>query len=437
MSSQLVVAHTRTWGGPATRTAGAAPLRVAGSAVLPRWPLLAALYGLPAYWALGLLPFVYMGLAALMLGLLVVKARWTFLKGTGPYYAFLVWVAVSAVTISGAGQMIGYAWRMGDLVAVGVFLLYYANAPRLTPGDLIWALTYVWVVLIIFGLAAMAFPHVRLQTPTAAILPGAIAGNPLVTELVNPRLAEVQEPWGAAQPYVRPAAPFPYTNSWGTAYVLLTPVAIGAVILARRWRTRWVLLALLVVSLVPAVATSNRGMFLGLATAVVYATVRFMLQGRVLPMVVLGLGSLIAALALIWSGAVAEILGRQQYSNSTGTRSTVYETTFRKTMESPLVGWGSPQEVPGVEVALGTQGYVWTLMFSYGFVGLGLFLLFLWGTVLRTRRVVTVPEVLLHGVLVSTCVMVLFYGLGSTQLLIVALVSAVLLDRRSLTGTRG
>lgn len=397
---------------------------------LPRWPLLAALYGLPFYWAMGLLPFIYMGLAAVMIGLLVTKARLSYLRGTGAYYGFLLWVGVSAISISGAGQMIGYVWRMGDLVAVGVFVLYYANSTRLSPRDLVWALTYVWVVLILFGLAAMIFPHVRLSTPAGLLLPQAIMGNPLVTELVNPRLAEVQEPWGAESPYIRPAAPFPYTNSWGTAYVLLTPIAMSAMLMAKRWAARLALLTLLGISLLPAVATSNRGMFLGLAVVVAYASLRFLLLGKVVAILVVGLGSVMAAVGLIMTGAVAEVLGRQEYSDSTGTRSSVYRATIQKTLESPLVGWGSPQEVVGVEVALGTQGYVWTLMFSFGFVGLGLFLAFLWGATLRTRKVTTTPEVLVHSVLVATCVMIMFYGLGSTQLLIVGLVCAMLLDRR-------
>lgn len=316
-------------------------------------------------------------------------------------------------------------------MAVGVFLLYYANA-SLHPRAIVTALVYLWIVVVVLGLAAMVYPDLRLTTPTAKILPGAIANNPLVHELVNPRLAEVQEPWGVKEPYVRPAAPFPYTNSWGTAYVLLTPVVLAAAALSRRRAVRVLLVLVLGVSVLPAVATSNRGMFIGLAVLIVYAGVRLLLQGRVLPVLTIIGVSGVAAAVLVWSGAVSQILGRQEHSDSTGSRAEVYRTTLRETLSSPLVGWGSPQQVEGVEVALGTQGFVWTLMYSYGFVGLALFLTFLWGAVIRTRYVVGVAEIFLHSAAVACCVIIFFYGLGTTQLLVVALVCAVLLDGRGL-----
>ena len=400
---------------------------------LPRWPLLTGLYGLPLFWVSGLLPFSYMALAGVMVLLLLVRGRVTFLPGTGPYFAFLLWVAIAVGSIGGVGQLIGYTWRMGDLVAVGIFVLYYANAERLTPGDVMAGLAFMWVVVVALGLAAMVFPEFRLTTPAARLLPGAITGNPLVHELLNPRLAEVQEPWGAAEPYVRPAAPFPYTNSWGTAYVLLTPVVLVRILLTRRRALRVFLVLALLVSALPALATSNRGMFIGLMVVVGYAALRLFLQGRILPLLLVALGSGAVGALLVWSGAVAQILGRQEHSDSTGTRADVYRTTFEETMNSPLVGWGARARWR-VEVALGTQGFVWTLMYSYGFVGLALFLVFIGGVVVRTWKVHDMAEIFLHGVVVASCVTILFYGLGTTQLLILVLICAVLLDRRPTGG---
>lgn len=405
---------------------------------LPRWPLLAALYGLPVFWVLGALPFAYLGLATIMLAFLIARGGVRHLTGLGFYFAFLAWVTISGLNISGLGQAVGYLWRIGDLIAVGIAMLYYANAERISSHDLMRALTYTWVVIVGFGLLAGVFPEVRITTPFSYLLPEVIAGNPLVNELLNPRLAEVQQPWGVTEPYNRPAAPFPYTNSWGTAYVLLTPVALAFLLVTPRRIVKVGLALVLAASLVPAVATSNRGMFLGLGVIVVYTTIRLTLQGRVLPGVLLTLGSAGVLAVLQWSGAIADILGRQEYSDSTGTRSSVYSATFERTLESPLVGWGSPREEPGVEVALGTQGYIWTLMFSFGFIGLALFLLFLWGAVLRTARVATVSDVLIHAVLVATGVMILFYGLGSTQLFVVAMICVMRLrETADRLGRRG
>lgn len=389
--------------------------------------MLTLLYGLPIFWVLGALPFVYMGLAAVMLALLAMKGRLRHLPGLGLYFAFFVWAVIAGLNVAGVGQAIGYLWRVGDLFAIGIAMVYYANADQLRRSDLMLALTYTWAVIVGFGVLAGAFPNLRITTLTSVVLPDVIAGNPLVTELINPRLAEVQEPWGAAEPYNRPAAPFPYTNSWGTAYVLLTPVALAHLIASPRVVVKLGLSATLMLSIIPAVATSNRGMFIGLAVVAGYTAIRLALQGRIMPVLVTVSGSAVVVAVLYWSGAVTEILGRQQYSDSTGTRSSVYAATFERALQSPLIGWGGPQQEPGYDVALGTQGYVWTLMFSFGFIGLALFLAFLWGAVLRSARVSEVPDILIHAVLVATCVLIFFYGLGTTQLFVVAMICAMLL----------
>ena len=43
----------------------------------------------------------------------------------------------------------------------------------------------------------------------------------------------------------------------------------------------------------------------------------------------------------------------------------------------PIIGYGTPRMEPSIGVSMGTQGYLWTLMFCFGFVGLALFLLFI------------------------------------------------------------
>ena len=85
---------------------------------------------------------------------------------------------------------------------------------------------------------------------------------------------------------------------------------------------------------------------------------------------------------------------------------------------------------PFQEISVGTQGYVWMLMFSYGFVGLALFLAFLWGSTLRTWRSPGDVDLVLHSVLVVASVIIVVYGLDIMQLLTIMLVAAVLLRRR-------
>ena len=133
---------------------------------------------------------------------------------------------------------------------------------------------------------------------------------------------------------------------------------------------------------------------------------------------------------LVASGAVERILGRQEYSDSTGTRSDLYRDTFLATLKAPLLGYGAPVYDETVGIEMGTQGYVWTLMFCYGLVGLGLFMAYLHGTTLATLRARTTTGILVHAVPVAACVFFTFYGLDAVQFILISLSLAVLLRSR-------
>lgn len=399
---------------------------------LPAWPVWLMLAGFPAFWALGAAPFYAPAVAAVMAFLMLGRGGIQVPPGLLPWFAFLVWVMAAAVMVPSAGQAIGWAQRSADLVSVGIAMLYYVNGRESFGREtVIRGFLVIWVAIVVLGLLAIQFPTVRLNTPVGALLPGSLTSNELVTELVFPRLAEVQQPWGAAEPFNRPSAPFPYTNSWGVAFTLLVPVCLYV---ATRTSSRWVRLALVVLlglALWPALETSNRGMLLALSVVLAYVMVRMAFGGRMLTAAAIAAAGGAAAVAILSSGALARILARQEVSDSTGTRTEVYLATFKATLESPLLGWGNPQGDVTIGIALGTQGYMWTLMYSYGFVGLGLFLTFLMGALVRTWRLAAPEDAWLHGVLVGGCVMIPFYGLGVVQLTIVTLTAAVLLRERS------
>lgn len=71
-------------------------------------------------------------------------------------------------------------------------------------------------------------------------------------------------------------------------------------------------------------------------------------------------------------------------------------------------------------------------MFSYGFVGLALFIWFLLGVVVRTWSAPGTVKVLMHSSLIAVCVMVTFYGLHVALLVVLAVVAGVLLRERAL-----
>lgn len=400
---------------------------------LPAWPVLVLLFGFPVSWAAGAAPFTPLLLAGIMAALMLARGGIVLVPGLLPWFAFLLFVAAAAVNLDSPTSVLAYGQRAGALLSVGVFMVYLVNTRAALPRrQVLCGLLGLWVTIIVLGIAAIHFPGFRLTTPVGTLLPDVLTQNRLVYDLVFPRLAEIQQPWGAPEPFNRPAAPFPYANSWGVMFVVLTPVVFAAVCLARHRSVKAVLLLGVAVSLWPALETSNRGMFVGLSAAVAYVLLRLFFQGRMGAAAAGAVGLAIGAAVLIRSGALQAILDRQLYSDSTGGRLNLYRQTWRATLERPLLGHGTPQMEETIGVSLGTQGYLWMLMFSYGLAGLGLFLYFLLGAVCRTWQVTSTAGLWLHSVPVAALAIIPFYGFDVMQLTVVLLVVALLLRQRYL-----
>ncbi len=399
---------------------------------LPAWPVLAMLWGFPVFWLLGATVIAGAGLTVVMLAYLAHHGATRIVPGVPAFLAFVLWVIPCVVMIDSPSRLLGYGYRLTILVIVGTAFIYTIGAgSRLDRRRIVAALTYVWFFTIVGGVLGLLFPEVRLSTPVGLLLPHGIATNDYVRDLFFPPLAEVQHPFGSPVEFVRPSAPFPYANSWGVAIVLLTPVAVACFLQSRSLLLRLAIGVGLAVMIVPATATSNRGMFVGLLLSAVYVIVRLALRNRaapVLTMVVVGAAGLVVLAA---NGLMGQIEARQQYGDSSGTRFTLYQETFERSLRSPLLGYGAPRPSASEPlISAGTQGYVWMLMFSFGFVGLVLFLGFLWGTTLRTRRAPGDIDLVLHSVLVVASVIIAVYGLDIMQMLSIMLVAAVLLRRR-------
>lgn len=142
------------------------------------------------------------------------------------------------------------------------------------------------------------------------------------------------------------------------------------------------------------------------------------------------LGVTALGLVLVKLGAVHQIVVRQSYSSSTDGRASLYAETWHRALESPIFGWGAPRPSLSHGVSVGTQGYLWTLMFSYGFVGLALFAAFLLGAISRSWRVRDDIALILHSSLIGAVAIVAVYGLDVMQWMTIGLVAAVLLRDR-------
>lgn len=401
------------------------------NAPLPAWPLLTLFYGLPVIWAMGLLQFAPTILSIIMIIYMVMRRNVLVHSTLWLWFALMFWGVVCLVSIDNASEFMGWFQRYMNIFNAGIFTLYYFNARERIPNQwLLGGLLSVWITMVVLGHLALIFPEFRLRTPMSFIIPGGLLNNELVRNYVYPAMAEVQMPWGVEVPYNRPSAPFNYANSWGLAYALLTPVVFAFMAGVKSTAVKILLGLALLLSLVPAVATSNRGMFIGLGAACAYVLLRLLLRGD---WRAVGIGAVLilgTVTYLTVSGAVEEILGRQEYSDSTGGRASLYELTFAYTLRSPLVGYGTSQMSESVGVSMGTQGQVWALMFCFGFVGLALFMLYVVSAFVNTWHIASLTGLWIHSVIVSALAVVVFYSFDVIQLTVLVLSASLMVRSR-------
>lgn len=402
----------------------------AASRELPAWPLLALLWGMPAWWAFGLLPFYLLIMSVPMLAYLIQRGRVITVPGTLPWLAFVVWMIPCALMLDSLGRLIGFGMRFTQFAGVAVALVYLLNAPRsLTVRRVLTALSMTWGFIIVCGYLGMLWPEGELTFTVGRLLPSSVLENEYVRDLVFPGFSEVQDPWGAEEPFVRPSAPFPYANGWGAALVILTPAAIAAALERGTTSAICWLLFFSIIAVPPAVASSNRGLFLGLGVGIGYVAVRLLLRGHWLSFVWVCILSSGVLFLLSVSGAVDEVMARQEVADTTTGRSLLYEETFIRTLESPIIGFGSPRPSLTSEITVGTQGALWNTMFCFGFVGLALLAWFLIGGALRTAAAPNTIALWLHSAVVSSCIVAVFYGLDRHMLSICLILGLLLRER--------
>lgn len=403
--------------------------RAARAGVLPAWPVTWLFVLFPLWWVAGLMPFVIPMAGAVCLFLMSVRGSVRLPRMWLPWTGFIIWMLVSASMIDTAGRMLGFAQRWTTLVGASIVAVYVYNAAeRLTRRRLLGAMAWFLGWIAVGGYLGMIAPYTRINTPMLRIMPRNIASNDYVRELLSPRFAEVQQPYGAPYPFVRPAAPFPYTNGWGHAFVLLLPLMVALWLIAdRRLRTTLPLLVLAAVP--PALATLNRGIFVGVAVSAMVTTLRLRRRIRLGHVLLAAVPLAGAALFVLSTGALDRISQRTSSSSTTADRASIYREAFDRTLDSPLLGYGAPRPSELLGVSVGTQGHFWYVMFSHGFVGLALFLTTVWGLALTTRRTTDLPGAFVHMTLVVVSVMLMFYGLDGMNLLIVLVTAALLLRR--------
>jgi hypothetical protein len=403
----------------------------ARSRELPAWPVYALFAGFPAWWVLGLGAFAVPLIAIPMFLLLVQRRNVEVPAAFWLWIGFVVWACVAVLEVSSGSRLVGFAVRMSSYIGSSIVFLYvYNGRNRLDNRTVLRALVLFFAVVVAGGYLGVLVPRGALSTPVQALLPLNIRNNEYVHALVHPAFAEVQRPYGSPRTFYRPSAPFPYTNSWGCNVALLVPLVVAAIMTFRRLFWRLAMVGLLAAACLPAFATLNRGMFLAIGLVLAYASIRLALRGRLLPLsMVLG-GASVGLAVAVSAGVLARLQERLHYSQTNVGRQTIYREAFDGAVNSPIFGHGAPQPSTTVDVSVGTQGQVWNVMFSYGFVALAFFLGWFGLVVLQSWRARNQGELWVHATLFVAFTTFFYYGYDGIQLTVAMTAAALALRGR-------
>ncbi|AEV81810.1 hypothetical protein ACWT_0796 [Actinoplanes sp. SE50] len=441
---------------PAAPPAGPAQHRAGKDLSLPAWPVTGILLLYPLWWALGLGVLIFPLVAAPMLFLLIRRrAAGRPLRlppGFTWWVVFLVAVVVSIAALGAdpaqtvveraVGRLPAVLYKLAMYLSLTVLLVYAGNLTEreLPRRRMVRLLAGMFVLTVLGGLLGMVAGHFEFTSPVEWLLPQGVRSKGFVRSLVHPYAAQIMDIVGGDAP--RPAAPWGYTNTWGNNFCLLVPWLLVAAAAARSRGRRAVLWVFLLVSIVPAVVSLNRGLWIGLGIIGGYAAVRYVLAGKlwVLGVLLVAGGALAVALAATPLGTTVQ--ARLDNGKSNGVRSFLIERAMAGFTGSPVIGYGGTRNTLGGRnsitvgessecercgnFTIGGNGQLWQLLYSHGAVGtagyLGFFAYGLW----RFRRDRTPIGVAGSAALVSSFSAMLWYNSLVTPLAFMVLAYALL-----------
>jgi hypothetical protein len=436
--------------GPAHGVAPAKPVR------LPAWPIAGLLAFYPLWWGLGLGVLIFPIVAVPMLVLLL-RRRAAGRPITLPP-GFLWWVlflAAAVVSIAALGadppgtviehgstRLIGALYKLGMYLALTVLLVYVGNLTEqeLSRRRLIRLLAWLFVITVAGGLLGMVAGTFEFTSPVEWLLPGHIRGNGFVQSLVHPYAAQMMDLVGGEKP--RPAAPWGYTNTWGNDFCLLAGWLVVAAWTSRRGSRKLLAVLCLGLSVVPAVTSLNRGLWIGLGLLIAYVAVRYVLLGRLWIIGAVVVAGAALVIALIASPLGDVVNARLDNGKSNGVRSFLVDRAMSGFADSPVIGYGGTRNTIGGRQSItigesagcercgnftvGGNGQLWQLMYSHGAVGtigyLGFFAYGLW----RFRRDRTPIGIAASAAIVTSFSAMLWYNALVTPLAFMFLAYALL-----------
>lgn len=368
----------------------------------PGWPLTALYLLFPLWWVLGMSHFVFLIAAGVMAWELMRRRPVYAPMAFGLWLLFLV-VVVAGVTLlwvqpegtiatSGLGKLFPWSYRFTWYLAITVVALYVVNIPEedLPTEKIMRLLGWMWVYTLIGGLAGLFFAKVDFPSLLELFLP--VGKEGFLFSLVHPSVVSASDFLGYEQ--ARPTAPFAYANAWGNNFGLFMPFFMGTWLSRGSGWRRPVGVVLLALAIIPIAYSLNRGLWLGLIAALLFVSFRMAIMGNVRVLQITAVALTVGAIVFVSSPLYDTVTLRVATPHSNERRGTVAEEVITKTAElSPFLGYGDTRAVTGsfssiaggetpdchqcAAPPLGTQGFMWRLIFTTGLVGTVLFLSFM------------------------------------------------------------
>ncbi len=394
------------------------------------WPLTILFVCFPFFWVLGISSFLLPLLLFPMLIALIYSRRTHTPAALVLWLAFISWALLSGFELQTGSSVLTFCYRISLYFGSAILFLYVYNLPASSRLDskVLKVLTIFWMIVVAGGFAGIILRSHSFTPPIELLLPHSLRSHLFVQELVQPVFAQVQSFLGFPVP--RPAAPFAYTNEWGGNIAALTPVAFASLATAGRGRWRTLVVVVLALSVVPMVFSLNRGMFLSLGIGMMYVTVRLAMRGRLGALATLlavcALGVAIVALTPL-GHLLLQSLGTS-HGHSNQTRLSLEQQAVTGVNKSPMFGYGAPRPAVGQigSPPIGTQGQLWTILYSSGYPAAIFFVGFALVAIWQTRRAKGTAGLWLHCVPLIALAQTPVYGWLPTELqvLMVALALA-------------
>jgi hypothetical protein len=378
----------------------------------PGWPLVVLYVFFPLWWALGLAQLIFFFTAGAMAVILWKKGPLRVPRGFSLWLLFMIWMFAGLLMVradapqtlpgGGLGRVFGFGVWAGWYVAITIAMLYVANTARELPTQrIVRLLGWMFVVTAAFGVLAVLAPTLEFESPMEMVLPKSLTSTSFVRTLIHPSLSSTSDFLGYVQP--RPTAPFPYSNAWGNNLALYLPFFMLACFgKDAGWRKK-VGPLVLVAATFPIIFSLNRGLWISLALAAVYAAIRLAVNGKTRALQALVAALVVGGIVFVSSPLYDTLVLRVETPHSNDRRAGTAETVVSVAAQgSPFLGYGTTRTMQGTFSSLaggetsschqcaapplGTQGFMWRLVLTTGFVGTALCLSFFAFQFLRRAR---------------------------------------------------